>query len=111
MDLVEDLVTPLKKLILEARRSAVPSPAEVASRVTRGHKDPRAVGLTAEELAARCRERGYKTIYRETISRAERVGPREPTMKAILDTLGLDIDALTEREKAILAEFRRKEPK
>ncbi len=50
-----------------------------------------AAEITQEELAARCRAAGHTKVLRETVARAEKVGPREPTLRAICDGLGLDV--------------------
>lgn len=60
-------------------------------------------GISAAELAARInapRAPHEATMTAPMIYRAERVGPREPMLAAILDALGLDmvvVDVMKER--------------
>ncbi len=88
-------VTPLSSLVRAAREAAVPTPAELQARV--GRPGPAVVsGLSHAELAARCNavleRRGERaTVHRESLVRAERVGPREPLLGLICDALGLDV--------------------
>lgn len=90
------LMTPLANLIAIARHAAQPTAEERRARADRSISGSTA-GITQEELAARCRARGHVCVLRETIARAERVGPREPTLAAICDALGLDV-ALVKRK-------------
>jgi hypothetical protein len=89
-------VTPLADLIAVARQAAQPTVEERRARASR-RATAVTQGITQEELATRCRALGHHSVIRETIARAERVGPREPTLAAICDALGLDV-ALVKRK-------------
>lgn len=86
-------MTPLGTLIREARENAQPTPEELAARAGRGGAKV-ARGISAAELAARInavRAPHEATMLPAAIHHAEKTGPREPTLAAICDALGLDV--------------------
>lgn len=86
-------MTPLGDLIRSARLSAAPTQLELEARANRGGQQPES-GISAAELADRInagRAPHESTMARSSILRAEKRGPAESTLAAIVDALGLDV--------------------